>query len=129
MMVFDSPRGNSETSPWREMRRLHDAMNRIFSRTTEPPLSAFPAVNLWASQDSAVVTTELPGMDLEDVEISVVGDMLSIRGSRKPEQLGEGDTYHRSERAHGRFSRVLQLPFRIEADEVSATLKNGLLNI
>lgn len=58
-----------------------------------------------------------------------MGDTLTIRGSRSPQQLNEGDTYHRRERMYGRFSRVLQLPFPVETGEVSATLKNGMLNI
>jgi HSP20 family protein len=66
---------------------------------------------------------------LNDLEISVVGDTLTLRGVRAPEKLGEGENYHRRERGSGRFTRALQLPFRIEADEVSATLKNGVLNI
>jgi HSP20 family protein len=117
------------SSLWRDMVRLQDEMNRLFSRAAEPAPLGYPAVNLWTSEDSAVVTSELPGVSLNDLEISVVGDTLTLRGVRAPEKLGEGENYHRRERGSGRFTRALQLPFRIEADEVSATLKNGVLNI
>jgi len=128
-MILDSRRESPETVMWRDLTRLQDEMNRVFSRVTDSSPTTFPAVNVWASQESAVVTTELPGVELQDFDISVVGDALTIRGSRRPEQLNEGDTYHRRERRWGQFVRVVQLPFRVEPDEVSATLKNGLLNI
>jgi len=128
-MILDSRRESPETVMWRDLTRLQDEMNRVFSRVTDSSPTTFPAVNVWASQESAVVTTELPGVELQDLDISVVGDALTIRGSRRPEQLNEGDTYHRRERRWGQFVRVVQLPFRVEPDEVSATLKNGLLNI
>ena len=128
-MILDSRRESPETILWRDVARLQDEMNRVFSRVTDSSPSTFPAVNVWASQESAVVTTELPGVELEDLDISVVGDVLTIRGARRPEQLGEGDSYHRRERRSGQFVRVVQLPFRAEPDEVSATLKSGLLNI
>jgi len=111
------------------MMRLQDEMNSLFSRFNQPQTTTFPALNVGMSEESAIVTTELPGLDLNDIEISVVGDTLTLRGNRNPEQLTEGSTYHRRERGYGRFSRVLQLPFRVEADEVSATYRNGLLSI
>jgi HSP20 family protein len=104
-------------------------MNRLFSRTREPRVGGFPAVNLWASQESATVTAELPGVEQFDIDISVVGDTLTIQGVRKPDDVGEGSNYHRRERGFGRFVRAMQLPFRVEPDEVSATLRNGTLNI
>jgi HSP20 family protein len=118
-----------EPTLWREMSRLQDEMNRVFSSATNSSPTTFPAVNVWANQESAVVTTELPGVELQDLDISIVGDTLTLRGSRNPEQLGQGDSYHRRERRSGQFVRVVQLPFRVEPDEVSATLKSGLLNI
>ena len=128
MMVFNSPRQAPGVSLWRDMMRLQDEMNSLVSRASRPA-TAFAAVNVWVSEESAVVTTELPGVELKDIEIVVVGDTLTLRGMRNPVQLNEGDTFHRRERTNGRFTRVLQLPFRIESDEVSATLRNGLLNI
>ncbi len=128
-MILDSRRESPETVLWRDLTRLQDEMDRVFSRVADSSPGTFPAVNVWASQESAVVTTELPGVELQDLDISVVGDTLTIRGSRRPEQLGEGDSYHRRERRWGQFVRVVQLPFWVEPDEVSATLKNGLLSI
>lgn len=129
MLTLDLTRPGSTLSPWREMMRLQDEMNGLFSRYPQPQTAAFPAVNLWTSQESAVITTELPGVELSDLDISVVGDTLTLRGNHNPQQQAEGTTYHRRERGYGRFARTFQLPFRIEPDEVSATLKNGVLTI
>jgi HSP20 family protein len=128
-MILDSPRSGQEESIWREMTRLQEEMNRLFSRTQEPRAGGFPAINLWASQESAVVTTELPGVEQADIDISVVGDTLTIQGVRRPNEMGEGSNYHRRERGFGRFVRAMQLPFRVEPNEVSATLRNGTLSI
>ncbi|HEX9988100.1 MAG TPA: Hsp20/alpha crystallin family protein [Chloroflexia bacterium] len=129
-MYLDSSRPGSR-SAWRDLMSLQDEMNRMLGRGrgAETWGAAYPAVNVWTSEESVVVTAELPGVSMEELDISVVGDTLTIRGTRNPEQLKEGESFHRRERGHGKFVRVVQLPFRIEADEVSATLRNGTLNI
>jgi HSP20 family protein len=86
-------------------------------------------MNVWTDQDSAVVTAELPGVNLEDINISVEDDTLTLRGDRQREELEEGVTYHRRERRFGSFLRTFQLPFRVDADKVDATLKNGVLSV
>ena len=120
-------------SPWREMDRLRRDMNRLFTdwstqarRTVAP---GYPAMNVWMGQDSAVVTAELPGVNLEDIDISVEEDTLTLRGDRQRGELEEGVTYHRRERRFGSFLRTFQLPFRVDAAKVDATLKNGVLSI
>ncbi|MDQ3927619.1 MAG: Hsp20/alpha crystallin family protein, partial [Chloroflexota bacterium] len=80
-------------------------------------------------EDSAIVTAELPGVVLDDLDITVVGDTLTIRGNRNRDEVGEGVTYHRRERGFGRFLRVVQLPFRVESEQVGASFKNGVLSI
>lgn len=128
-MILDSTGFEPQRSVWREMSRLQDEMNKLFSSANEPSTRTFPHVNLWVSQESAVVTAEVPGIDSSDLDISVVGDMLTIQGARKGEELGEGQGYHRRERGSGRFMRAIQLPFRAEPDEVTATYRNGVLSI
>jgi HSP20 family protein len=103
-------------------------MNSFFSRV-QPQVAPFPAFNLWAGEESAVVTGEMPGVSLDDLEISVTGNALNVRGYVPVQNQGEGSTYHRQERGSGRFNRVLQLPFPVEAGQVDATLKNGVLTI
>jgi HSP20 family protein len=85
-------------------------------------------MNVWTDEDSAVVTAELPGVILEDLDISVEDNTLTLRGTRQPEEV-EGATYHRRERRHGKFARTFQFPFRVDAEKVDATFKSGVLSI
>lgn len=124
----------SYVSPWQEMERLRREMNRLFasaapSRMRPTSAAAFPAANLWSNPDGVVVTTELPGVNPDDIDISVVGDTLTVSGKREPEELGEGTTYHRRERRHGEFSRAFELPFEIDSEQVEASYEKGVLHI
>ena len=96
--------------------------------TAAPAVRDFPPVNLWLGENSVVVTAELPGIGADDVDISVQGDMLTLRGERKPESA-DGASWHRRERVYGRFSRSIQLPFRVDHDKVKARFDNGVLEI
>lgn len=129
--MFRRPFGNSYsyTSPWQEMERMRREMNRLFSSTgTRRVAPSFPAMNVWTNQEGAVVTAELPGLSPEDIDISVVGDTLTIRGSRQAEEV-ENVQYHRRERNYGKFSRTFQLPFQVEAGKVDASFEKGVLYI
>ena len=120
-------------SPWQEMERLRREMNRLFDRTfTVPETRAsrgYPSLNMWTSEDGVVVTAELPGLDPENIDISVEGDTLILSGDRQPEALHEGGTYHRRERRHGKFNRAIQLPCQVESDKVEAVFEKGVLHI
>jgi len=120
-------------SPWAEMERMQREMNRLFSDSfslaggrTAP---GYPAMNVWTNEEGAVLTAELPGVNPADIDIAVVGDTLTLTGSRAPEELGEGTQYHRRERGYGRFSRSFQLPFKVEPDKVEARFDQGILHL
>ncbi len=122
--------------PLREFKRMEDEMKRLlysFGRTLlESPFtttSEFPPVNVWTNEDDAVVTTEIPGVDPETIDISVKGQVLTIRGSRQSEELKEGESYHRRERWGGQFTRTIDLPFNIELNKVEARFNKGMLYI
>ena len=121
------------TSSRREMERLRREMNRLFSDwPTRAGLGAapsYPAMNVWMDENSAIVTAELPGVLLEDIDISVEDDTLTLRGDRQPDKQEEAVTYHRRERRYGSFLRTSQMPFRVDADKVEATFRNGVLSI
>ena len=121
------------TSPWREMSRLQQEMNRLFSDSFSLAGGrigpSYPAMNVWTNQDGAMITAELPGVIPEDIDISVVGESLTLSGSRQLDELKDGEKFHRRERSFGKFSRTFQLPFWVEADQVEATFKNGVLHI
>jgi HSP20 family protein len=117
------------TEPLREMQRLQGEMNRIFSVLDTPLTQEFPPLNAWVGEADVVVTAELPGIDPVKVDISIVGDTLTISGSRDAESLKEKESYHRQERSHGRFTRTLQLPFHVETNKVDAKYDRGILQI
>jgi HSP20 family protein len=115
------------------MERLHREVNRLFSDTfassggsTAP---SYPAMNVWTQEEGAVVTAELPGLTAADIEITVVGDTLTLSGNRAANEVPEGAKYHRRERNFGKFNRVFQLPFNVEVDQVQAVFKNGVLHL
>jgi HSP20 family protein len=117
---------------WREMDRLQREMNRLFetsypSRLHSAP--AYPAMNVWTNEEGLQITAEVPGVSPKDIDISVVGDTLTLSGVREPDELKEGARYHRQERGYGNYSRSLQLPFSVNVDKVEATFKNGILSI
>jgi len=134
--MFRSPfvrRGRFGRSSWTEMEQLQREMNRLFSSAfgesrVQTPVR-YPAMNVWTSEESVVVTAELPGVKPEDVDISVVNDTLTVSGSRQPDELQEGERYHRRERNFGRFSRTFQLPFQVDSDQVEAILEKGVLHV
>ena len=84
---------------------------------------------MWEDGDHLYVEAELPGLDLNDLEIHVTGDnQLSLQGERKRPAEEEGD-WHRRERSFGAFSRVVELPADVDCEKVAATFKHGVLTI
>jgi HSP20 family protein len=114
----------SLANPWREIDHVQREMNRLFSSLYNSPRTqmtpSFPAMNVWTNPDGAVIMAELPGVNPEDIDISVVGETLTLTGFRPQEELKEGEKYHRRERSFGRFTRTFQLPFSVETDRVEA---------
>jgi HSP20 family protein len=123
---------------WDPIHQLRDEMARLlddFSQTAPlvgrpgwRPTGVFPALNVWEDGQNLYAEAELPGFRMEDLEVSVAGNELSIKGERKDEHQEKG-ACHRRERATGLFNRVLRLPVDIDANKVEATLKDGILFI
>ncbi|MCH5376680.1 MAG: Hsp20/alpha crystallin family protein [Planctomycetes bacterium] len=120
--------------PWAEMNRLRDEMDRLFGRygLAQPRsfgASVFPPLNLWEDDNNLYVEAELPGFELDELEIYVTGEnQLSIKGERQ-QPSSEGGTWHRQERRHGHFQRSIELPSQVDTDRVSAEFKHGVLRI
>jgi HSP20 family protein len=93
-----------------------------------PQPRSFPALNVWETPEAVFAEAEVPGLKAEDLDVSVVGTDLTIRGKRG-EALREGAAFHRQERGAGEFNRVLRLPIEVNADRVEASLKDGVLLI
>ncbi len=119
-------------SVWHDMDRLQREMNRLFDDYSPSRLRAapgYPALNIWTSQEGLAITAEVPGVSPEEMEISVVGDTLTLSGTRKADELKEGARYHRQERGYGSFTRSIQLPYPVDVNKVEATFKDGILKI
>jgi len=114
--------------PFADMRQLQREMNRLFERA-EPASSVFPAVNIWSRGDELVATAELPGVEPADMNITVEGDQLTLRGERKVQEPAKEVVCHRCERGGGSFLRVIQLPFEVEAGGVKARFRQGVLSV
>jgi HSP20 family protein len=107
-------------------------MNRLFNQHSHARLRtapSYPAINIWANEDGQFLSAEMPGVRIEDIDISVNGDMLTISGERGSDEIPEGAQYHRKERGFGEFSRTVHLPFAVDVENVEASFKNGVLNI
>ncbi len=128
-MLFQRLAGNDVFGSLRDMQRLQNSMNRLLSTSVPNQVAEFPLVNVWTSENGVIVRAELPGVAPEDVDVSLVNDTLTLRGSRKSEEVREGESRHRQERGFGQFARSLQLPFGVEADQVQAKFSNGVLQI
>jgi HSP20 family protein len=89
--------------------------------------AVFPAVNLYEASDAYVVTAELPGVRSEDIQVSVEGSTVALRGERKIEYPTDGTSIHRLERRSGSFRRAFELPVTVDADKAEAIHRNGVL--
>ncbi len=113
--------------------RLRQEVNRLFNvfgSSTETFVSrVYPALNLTDDGNNFYVRAELPGVDPENLEISVVEGQLLIRGERKIEAEEQKAGYHRRERESGFFRRTMTLPTRVDPGKVSADMRNGVLTV
>lgn len=123
--------------PFREISRLRREMDRLWDEYFGPGRRAFepleeawtPAVDVSETADKITVKAEVPGLEAKDIDISIVGDTLTIKGEKKSEREEKGENYHLVERAYGSFSRSLKLPASVNVDKVEATYKNGVLTV
>ncbi len=123
-----------ERDPFSELERMRREMDRLMSAffpaaAIGRAAGVFPAVNISEDANNIYVRAELPGIKAEDIEISIEDNNLIIKGERKIPEEGENVTYHRREREGGIFRRIISLPAKIDAEKVTATSKNGVLEI
>jgi HSP20 family protein len=122
--------------PLREVGDFQSEFNRVFDeffgRAGNMPGGDrvwAPAVDMYETKDDLVVTAELPGVNEKEVQLSITGDLLSLRGERTLNQETKQESFHRGERWYGRFERHLSLPISVQADKVKATYRDGVLTI
>jgi len=123
------------SSPFSELISLRQAMDRMADDWWMRPRDAFPseehslALDVRSTDDTYEVEAALPGMKPEDVNISVLGDTLSISGSMREEQSRDDEGYTYREIRRGSFSRTVTLPTTVKADAATATFENGMLHL
>ncbi len=112
-------------SPWQELEKFR----QLAQRPTVRVRPSSPAINVWTSDDGALVEAKLPGINPADIDISVEAESVTLAGKRESALLEDNEKYLRRERRHGKFNRTFQLPFIVNADEVEATYENGILHL
>jgi HSP20 family protein len=122
--------------PFGEIRGLRERMDRLFEDffrvprlvPWEGPELGFP-VDVYETKDSLVVKAPLPGLKPEEVDISISGDVLTIKGETKSEEEVERENYHRRELRYGFFCRSVPLPTQVEHGKAEAVFEQGILTV
>jgi HSP20 family protein len=118
---------------WDPFRELQREVGRIIE-SFDPFQAArrvhvYPPMNLYDAGERYVLTAQLPGMTSGDIELTITGESLTMRGERKRAEGVKEDSYRRQERPMGRWSRTVTLPDRVDNEQVSASFANGILTI
>ena len=92
-------------------------------------LTWLPATDVRETETEYVVEADVPGLKKEDLTLTVQEGILTIRGERKKEEEVKKDNYHRVERTHGKFERIIELPGNVDEAKVTATFKDGVLRV
>jgi len=120
-----------------EINKLRRDMDRLFYRLWDdfsvPLMSTSaretPFIDITETEDNLIINAEIPGIEPEDLDISVTEDILTIKGEMKSEISQDKGNYRRMERRYGAFSRTLQLPCKVKTEDVKARYKKGILHI
>jgi HSP20 family protein len=123
--------------PWSDLVSLREAMDRLFEESFVRPRAGWLAplgdgslaVDMYETDEEVVVKTTVPGVKSEDIDVSITGDLLTIKGETKTEEKVEKANYIRQERRYGAFSRSLTLPSTVVADKATAEFENGVLTL
>ncbi len=119
--------------PFRDITSFRNDLNRLFAGALGSPTTGTqtwaPAVDVFETADAVVLKAELPGLTVDEVNVEVDDNVLTISGERVLRDSVEKGHYYRLERSYGTFSRSLSLPQGIKADEVAARFADGVLEV
>ena len=124
--------------PFRDLEAIQNEMNKMFNsslvRWGDRDVGLLegawsPAIDIFDSKDNVMVKADIPGMKKDEIEVSVHGDTLIIKGEKKQEKEVKERDYVRTERFYGFFNRAMSLPAAVDASKVNATYKNGVLEL
>ena len=135
----------SSSTPWRRRGEgdlvplnLRDDISRLYDMVTHGDFGLepfrdwgkfFPALDVSEDDTTVTVKAEVPGLAPKDIDISISGNTLTIKGEKTEERQDEGKNYHRSERRYGEFTRTVTLPANVDADKIKAECNKGVLKI
>ena len=120
--------------PAREFMTLREAMDHLFDDAFTRPLTlrdgwSVPAVDMYQTDDEVVLKASIPGFKAEDVQISVTGDILTLRGEMKQEEEKKDKAWYMREQRWGSFERSVALPTAVVSDKAKAEFENGILTV
>ena len=115
-------------------REFDDFMDRFLGDVRSRPEGFFtrefaPAFDISETDEEIIVKAELPGVDPKEVDISLTGNMLTVRGEKREQHEEKGENVYRVERTFGSFSRTFPLPCEVREDQITATYKDGVLDL
>lgn len=127
----------SHWEPFRDMITLREAMDRLFEesfvRPSEQSAGGLPgsqlAVDIYEEKDHLVVKAAVPGIDPNDLTITVTGDVLTIKGETRQREEVKEEAYHRREFRYGSFCRSVRLPIETDSSRAEAAYKDGILTL
>jgi HSP20 family protein len=119
---------NRVQNPWDEMYRLNRDFRRLLEDWNRPATtSEFPPVNISTNSEEAVLAAEVPGVDPDKLEITVQGDVVTLKGRRELPESKADESCLRQERFGGEFTRSFNLPFTVDRERVAARYEKGVL--
>src|SRR5262245_28765985 len=122
--------------PFRDVTDIQHEVNQLFDSFFGRPATVargermwMPVTDMYETKDDVHVTFEVPGVREKEISVSITGDVLTVKGERKWEGNENDDTFHRLERTYGKFERTIPLPVLVQSDKVTATYRDGVLDI
>ena len=123
--------------PFRDLVSLREAMDRLFEESVvrprsgelAPTMRGTLAVDMWETDDDIMVKTAVAGVDPEDIDISMTGDTLTIKGETRVEEETEEENYVCREMRYGSFSRSITVPMPVASEEAEAEFEDGMLTL
>ncbi|MCP4152959.1 MAG: Hsp20/alpha crystallin family protein [bacterium] len=126
--------------PWKpfgDFVSMHNSLNRFFGdgfdkhfdRGADTIATRYPTTDIYETTDDYIVKLEVPGLSKDDISVELNNDTLTVKGERKEEKELNEESYHRLESFSGTFSRSFTLPKNVDAQKISADMKDGILNL
>lgn len=118
--------------PFRDLMALQNELSRVFgsgSDVVSAQGSWAPLLDVYEADDRFVIKVDLPGMNPDDIDVTLDQNLLTIKGERRFDSEVKQESYHRVERSYGTFQRTISLPSQVDADGIQAEFRDGVLEL